>query len=77
MDLSWKEVAKRDLYRKLHMTYISEKLGYNDLLFRWWCGGNKRFVIELSASKLCKVFHGEISFLSRNSVHGVGAKLLT
>jgi hypothetical protein len=45
MDLPCAEVAKRDLYRRLHVTYISEKVGHNDLVFRGWCGVNKRYLL--------------------------------
>ena len=45
MDLSCAEVAKRDLYRRLHVTYIFEKLGHTDLVFREWCGVDKRYLL--------------------------------
>ena len=28
-----------------HVTYISEKVGHSDLVFRWWCGGDKRYLL--------------------------------
>ena len=45
MDLPFAEVAKRELYRRPHVTYISEKLGHSDLVFRWWCGDDKRYLL--------------------------------
>ena len=40
--------GQTNLYRRLHVTYISEKLGHSDLVFRWWCGGNKRYLLVKS-----------------------------
>jgi len=45
MDLPCTVVAKRDLYRRLHVTYISEKVGHSDLVFKRWCGVDKRYLL--------------------------------
>ena len=45
MDLPCVEVAKRDLYHRPHVTYISEKVGHSDLVFRGWCGVDKRYLL--------------------------------
>jgi hypothetical protein len=45
MDLPCAEVAKRDLYRRPHVTYISQKVGHSDLVFRGWCGVDKRYLL--------------------------------
>jgi hypothetical protein len=39
------EVEKRDLYRRLHVTYISEKVGHSDLVFTGWCGVDKMYLL--------------------------------
>ena len=45
MDLPCVEVAKRDLNHRPHVTYISEKVGDSDLVFRGWCGVDKRYLL--------------------------------
>jgi hypothetical protein len=45
MDLPCAEVAKRDLYRRPHVTYISEKVSHSDLVFTGWCGVDKMYLL--------------------------------
>jgi hypothetical protein len=45
MDLTCAEEAKRDLYRRPHVTYISEKVDDSDQVFRGWCGVYKRYLL--------------------------------
>ena len=45
MDLPCSKVAKQDLYRRPHVTYISEKVGHSDLVFRGWCGVDKMYLL--------------------------------
>jgi len=45
MDLTCPEEAKRDVYRRPHVTYISEKVDDSDLVFRGWWGVYKRYLL--------------------------------
>jgi hypothetical protein len=54
MDLPCAVVAKRDLYRRPHVTYISEKVGHSDIVFRGWCGVDKRYqLVKFDGHAMC------------------------
>ena len=44
MDLPCTEVVKRDFYHRPHVTYILENVCHSVLVFRGWCGVDKRYL---------------------------------
>ena len=87
MDLPCEEVAKRDLYRRPHVTYISEKVGHSDLVFKGWCGVDKRYLLVkfdgpamrgsgqmgFVPQTACDLYFGEIRSVTQFLGGGVGA----
>jgi hypothetical protein len=66
MRLPCTEVAKLDLYCRLHVTYISVKVGHSDLVFIGWCGVNKRYLlVKFDAPAMCR--SGQTGFVPQTA----------